>query len=132
MLVMVGFALVLIVPLALLFLSATGVESGKAAVLQAKAAARTISSEAGVVYLQGNGATKTILVNYPDGVTGIRADGRLVAIGMKADERQLEITSPTFADMQWAPSSLAPGPHRLILTCMEGEGGQNYVEIREG
>ena len=69
-LVLAGFALVFIIPLAFLFLSATNNEMAKTSLLQAKASARSIADSAGEVYLQGAGARKYLVVNYPQGVVG--------------------------------------------------------------
>lgn len=99
MLILVGFALVFIIPLALLLLSLSGTELGKTAVSQAKISARSIANEAGEVYLQGPGARKSIVVNYPEGIRDAKLEGGLVVLSMESDGRLQDIVSATFANI---------------------------------
>gem|GEM_PF-1220559 len=99
MLVMVGFAIVFIVPLAFLFLSASNNEIGKSSLVQAKATARSISDAAGEVYLQGAGARKEIVVNYPQGVTDVSVENRLVVLTLDTAGGTQDIVSATFANI---------------------------------
>lgn len=99
MLVLVGFALVFIIPLALLFLSASNNELGKTSVMQAKATARTIADGAGEVYLQGPGATKYITVNYPQGITGASVGNGMVVLTMDLNGYRQDIVAATFANI---------------------------------
>jgi hypothetical protein len=128
-LVMVGFAIAFIIPLALLFISTTGSETAKTSIAQAKASARLIAVEAGEIYLQGNGSRKTIAVNYPDGViNGSAADG-LVVLRVYTDGRQLDITSMTFANISGDLSGRrTQGVHRVNLVNIDGK----YVNITYG
>jgi len=98
-LVLVGFALVFIIPLAFLFLSASNNELSKTSMLQAKATARAIADNAGEVYLQGPGAKKSIIVNYPQGVTGARVESGAVVITLDANGYRQDIVATTFANM---------------------------------
>lgn len=98
-LVLAGFALVFIIPLAFLFLSATNSEMGKTSLLQAKASARSIADNAGEVYLQGAGARKYIVVNYPQGVMGASAGNGVVALTFYDGGRQQDIVASTFANI---------------------------------
>ncbi|MEM4633921.1 MAG: hypothetical protein QW275_02080 [Candidatus Anstonellaceae archaeon] len=99
MLILAAFALVFIVPLALLFLSMSENELGKTSVYQAKISARTIADEAGEVYLQGPGAKKTIIVNYPNGVLNGTVDKGLVVLSLDVDGRRTDVVSSTFANI---------------------------------
>ena len=99
MLVLVGFALVFIIPLALLFLSASNNELSKTSVMQAKATARTIADNAGEVYLQGPGARKYIIVNYPQGVTGASVRDGVVVITLDSNGYRQDIVATTFANI---------------------------------
>jgi len=99
MLVMVGFALVFIIPLAFLFLSASNNELGKTSIMQAKATARTIADNAGEVYLQGPGARKHIVVNYPQGVTGASAGNGVVVLTLDSNGQRQDIVASTFANI---------------------------------
>ena len=99
MLVLVGFALVFIIPIAFLFLSASNSELSKTSVMQAKATARTIADNAGEVYLQGPGAQKYIVVNYPQGVTGASAGNGAVVLTLDSNGYRQDIVATTFANM---------------------------------
>ena len=73
-LILAGFAVAFILPLALLFMSASGSELGKTSISQARIATSAIADNAGEIYLQGNGAKESILVNYPEGIRRLRLD----------------------------------------------------------
>ncbi|MCX6772798.1 MAG: hypothetical protein NTV88_03440 [Candidatus Micrarchaeota archaeon] len=125
-LIMVGFALAFIVPLAFLFLSSTGTQSAKTSIDQAQVTARTIADTAGEIYLQGPGAKKTILVNYPDGVTGGSVGNGVVVLSILVDGRQLDIPATTFASVSGDLSGKRnPGLQRIR---MENTGYEVYVK----
>ena len=128
-LIMVGFAIAFILPLAFLFFTTTGSETGKTSIAQAKASARLIAVEAGEVYLQGNGSRKTILVNYPEGIINGSAASGLVVLRVYTDGRQLDITSPTFANITGNLSGRrTSGVQRINLVNVNGK----YVNITYG
>ena len=99
MLVLVGFALVFIVPIAFLFLSASNNELSKTSVMQAKATARTIADNAGEIYLQGPGARKYIVVNYPQGVTDASVGNGAVVLILDSNGFRQDIVATTFANI---------------------------------
>ena len=99
MLVLVGFALVFIIPLAFLFLSASNNELSKTSVMQAKATARSIADNAGEVYLQGPGAKKYIVVNYPQGVTNASIGNGVVVLSLDSNGYRQDIVATTFANI---------------------------------
>ena len=99
MLVLVGFALVFIIPIAFLFLTASNNELSKTSVMQAKATARTIADNAGEIYLQGPGARKYIVVNYPQGVIDASAGNGVVVLTLDSDGRRQDILATTFANI---------------------------------
>ncbi len=128
-LVLAAFALVFILPLVFLFFSASGSELGKASVLQAKAAARTIADEAGEIYLQGAGARKTIIVNYPEGIKNASASGGLIVLTIEADNRQLDMIGSTFANVTGNLSGKrTAGLQRIKLVNVDGD----YVNVTYG
>lgn len=126
MLVLASFAVIFIVPLALLFFSSSNSELGKASIMQAKATARTIADEAGEVYLQGANATKTITVNYPEGIYNCSVGNGLVVLSIDADGRRLDIIGSTFANISGNLSGRRTGGLQSIyLVNMNG----SYVNI---
>lgn len=130
LLVMVGFAIAFIVPLALMFMSISNSEMGKTALLQAKVSARTIANEAGEVYLQGPGAKKSVVVNYPEGIRNASVENGLVAFSIDADGRLQDVVSPTFANISGSLSGKrTAGLQRINL---EYISPGDYVNISYG
>ncbi len=99
LLILVGFALAFILPLAFLFISSSNAELSRLSIQQAKISARTIADEAGEMYLQGPFSKKTIYVNYPEGVANGSIEGGLVVLTMDADGRRVDAVSSTFANI---------------------------------
>ena len=129
-LIMVGFALAFIIPLAFLFMSSTGAESSKTSIVQAKVTVRTIADAAGELYLQGAGAKKTILVNFPEGVKDSRVEGGLVVLRLEPEAgRVIDITAPTFAKVQSDAEFGGIRNAGLQRIRMEFPAGKDYVEI---
>ena len=128
-LVLAGFALAFILPLAFLFLSASGSELGKTSISQARIATSAIADEAGEVYLQGNNSKKTILVNYPEGIVNGTVEGGLVVLLIDADMRRQDIVASTFANITGNLSGKRKaGLQRINLVNIGG----NYVNITYG
>lgn len=99
LLILAGFGLAFIIPLAFLFISSSNAELSRTSVQQAKISARTIADEAGEMYLQGPFSKKTIYVNYPSGVLNGSIEGGLVVLSVDADGRQVDAVSSTFANI---------------------------------
>ena len=130
MLVMVAFALVFIIPIAFLFLSATGTELSNTSVAQAKVSARTIADEAGSIYLQGEHAKKSILVNYPTGVMNASIEGGLVILTLEQDCKRMDVVSSTFANITGSlPGKRTAGLQKINL---EYVADGSYVNITYG
>ena len=130
MLVLVGFALAFIIPFALLFLSASNTQLGESSILQAKSATRAIADTAGEIYLQGPGAKKSIIVNYPQGVQDVSLSGGLVVLAIDADGRRLDIISPTFANLSGNLSGKRPAGIQKIDMAYNSEN--HTVGMRYG
>ncbi|MFA6214373.1 MAG: hypothetical protein WC717_03785 [Candidatus Micrarchaeia archaeon] len=126
MLVLVGFALVFIIPLAFLFLSASNNEAGKTSLVQAKASARAIADAAGEVYLQGAGARKYVVVNYPQGVAGAGVGDGAVVLTFDMDGRRQDVVATTFANITGNLSGKrSAGLQAIRLVNKDG----NYVNV---
>ena len=67
--------------------------------MQAKATARTIADNAGEIYLQGPGARKYIVVNYPQGVTDASVGGGAVVLTLDSNGHRQDIVATTFANI---------------------------------
>ena len=127
MLVLAGFALAFMLPLAFLFISSSNAELSETSVNQAKISARTIADEAGELYLQGPDAKKTIFVNYPNGIVNGSIEGGLVVLTVNANGQEVDAVSTTFANISGnlAGKRLA-GIQRIRL---EYIWNGNYVNI---
>ena len=130
MLVLAAFAIAFILPLALLFLTASGTELSKTSVAQAKISARAIADEAGEVYLQGPGAKKTILVNYPQGVLNASVDSGLVILTLDSDGRRMDVIGSTFADLRGDLSGKRTAGLQKIS--LEYNGTGQFVHVSYG
>ena len=132
-LVMIGFALAFILPIAFFFMSSTSSENTKTSLAQAKVTVRTIADEAGELYLQGDGAKKTIVVNYPDSVKGASVSRGVVALTLEPEAgRRLDVVSSSFAPIQAAENfagSRNAGLQRIALEAKRDLNGDLYVEI---
>ena len=129
MLVLVSFALIFIIPIALLFMSSSNSELGKASITQAKVTARAIADEAGELYLQGANASKIITVNYPDGIQNGSVENGLVVLTIDADGRRLDIVGSTFATIVGNLSGKrTSGLQQIHLETIENSDGY-YVNI---
>jgi hypothetical protein len=98
-LVLAGFALAFILPLAFLFISSSNAGLSQTSVSQAKISARTIADEAGELYLQGPSAKKTIYVNYPSGIVNGSVEGGLIVLTVDAAGQRVDSVSSTFANI---------------------------------
>jgi hypothetical protein len=128
LLVFTGFSLAFILPLIFLFMSSSNSELGKTALSQAKVATRTIADEAGEVYLEGVGAKKTILVNYPPGIVNGSVENGVVVLTVDADGRRADVLSSTFA----AVAGNLSGKRNAGLQRIKIENKGEYVSITYG
>ncbi len=127
-LIIAGFAIAFIVPLAFLFMSASNSELGSSGISQAKVSVNAIADEAGEVYLQGNGSKKTIVVNYPEGIQDGMVGGGLVVLTIDADLRTQDIASSTFANISGNLSGKRKAGLQRISLVHTGD----YVNITYG
>ncbi|MEM4554898.1 MAG: hypothetical protein QXT25_03555 [Candidatus Anstonellaceae archaeon] len=124
-LVLVGFAVAFIVPLAFLFLSFSSSHLGSSSISSAQSAAFSIAEEAGEVFLQGEGARKTILVYYPDGIIDGKVESGMIVLRIDANGRIADLVAPTFANVSGNLSGKRTGGlQKIRLVNVDG-----YVNI---
>jgi len=70
-----SISIVFIIPLVILFYSSTGLRLETLNYMESKALSQHISDTAGEVWYAGKGARKTLIVNYPNGMTEIALSG---------------------------------------------------------
>ncbi len=129
-LVLVGFAVAFMVPIALLFLSSSNSQLGQSSALQAKAAARFIADSAGELYLQGKSATTSVVVNYPPGIYNGSVENGLVSLSIDAEGRKLDVGSFTFANVSGNLSGKRGAGLQSIRMAYVKDG--NFVNISYG
>jgi hypothetical protein len=93
-LVLVGFALALFIPLILLFFSATTERSENTNLLATRAAVRSVADFAGDTYLQGEGARKRIIVNYPSQLENITIGEREITFRVRTQSGPVDVSEP--------------------------------------
>lgn len=125
MLVMAGFAIVILVPALVILLGSAGFEGEKLNLNMARMGAQKIADAAFEVYVQGDGAKKTIAVNYPENLKNVTALGNeivfRIALGGKEQEivakSRVNITERSTGKLD---SSLGQGLHTIALEYNEG------------
>ena len=80
-LLIAGVGLLFLIPLVLMFYSSTNLGLEDLSRLQAKAMAQQISDAAGQVWYEGKGARRTILVNFPEGISNILLSPEISRVG---------------------------------------------------
>ena len=97
LLVTVGIVLAFTIPVLFLLLSVTSVGQENTAKAQAEATARSLADTMNLVYAQGSGAKKVILINVPSSTESISAANGEVVIRIKTAGGIYEAAYPTFA-----------------------------------
>ncbi len=131
MLIMAGFAIVILVPALVILLGSAGFEGEKLNLNMARMGAQKIADTAFDVYAQGDGAKKTIAVNYPENLKNVTALGNeivfRIALGGKEQEivakSRVNITEKTAGELG---GSLGQGLHTIAL---EYNSQKRVVEI---
>jgi hypothetical protein len=93
-LILVGFALALFIPLILLFFSATTNRSEETNLIAARSAVRSVADYASDTYLQGEGAKKRIIVNYPSQVANISISNQTITFRVRTQAGLVDISEP--------------------------------------
>lgn len=93
------FGLVLAFTLPVLFLvySLTSVGSEDTSKSQADATARSLADSMNLVYSQGNGTSRNVLLNVPASTESIRFSSNEVVVRIKTSQGYFDASSPTFA-----------------------------------
>jgi hypothetical protein len=126
-LLMMGFTLLLLIPIMILFATESNNIKSDIAASHATQIARKIADKAEEMYYQGEPSKTTIRVNIPQGIENITFQNREVVIYYKTPDGVLqEIIQVTPINISGSISSLQ-GIH-LISIKSEGD----YVSISEG
>ncbi|MFH1306255.1 MAG: hypothetical protein ABIH83_01180 [Candidatus Micrarchaeota archaeon] len=116
-LMILGIALVFIIPLVLIFYSSTTLKIQTLNQMQAKAMAQHISDTAGEVWYEGYGARRTILVNYPDGIMDVSLSGNEIICSIDPNGKLI------------CPDEIKTKGRDIVLTLDDSTGGEVRVIV---
>ncbi|MFA5077529.1 MAG: hypothetical protein WC488_03835 [Candidatus Micrarchaeia archaeon] len=97
-LVTVSTLLIFTVPMVLLVLSASGLRLEDLSVFHARTTVQQIADTVNEVYLQGDGSTRTILVQLPSNTKSLNISGSSVVIYLSTQSGVYEISHPILAN----------------------------------
>jgi uncharacterized protein (UPF0333 family) len=103
LMVTVGIVLAFTVPVLFLMMSVTSVGYEDTTKAQADASARTLADAMNLVYSQGSGAQRDVLLNVPATTQSISAQNNEVVITIKTAAGVFEAASPTIAKIVAKP-----------------------------
>ncbi|MFH1470334.1 MAG: hypothetical protein ABIF01_01150 [Candidatus Micrarchaeota archaeon] len=128
MVVLVGFFIMLSIPILSLFYLNASQSAQDTSIVQAKQSAREITLKADSVYSQGIGANDYIYVVFPQGLQKISARDREITFTVLASSGNSDIVSMGTAKLGIeGVIGTEAGPHKLKMRSLG-----DYVEISEG
>lgn len=118
LMVTVGVVLAFTVPMLFLLLSVTSIGYEDTAKAQSDASARTLADTLNLVYAQGDGAQRALLLNVPANTEGIVISGGEVVISIKTSEGTYDAAAPTIAKISGGEQSVGKksGLFELVVT----------------
>jgi uncharacterized protein (UPF0333 family) len=129
LLVTLGVVIAFTVPVIFLLLSVSSVGYENAAKDQADATARTLADSINIVYAQGDGAKRIVLVNSPSATEKIEIKKNEVAVKIGLSEGTYEGVSPVFANVSKTDAiENRSGLYEIIL---DNEGGQVVISYEK-
>ncbi len=123
------FGLVLAFTLPVLFLvySLTSVGSEDTAKAQADATARSLADSMNLVYSQGNGTSRNVLLNVPSSTESISFGSNEVVVRIKTSQGKFDASAPTFARVR-SPRPIE-GNTGLVLIKIENTDGSLELNV---
>lgn len=129
---MAGFVIAFTIPILVLLYSAVNLRGEQTALSQARLSAKSIADYAGELYVQGDGSTRIVLVNYPPSLRNIIIGEHEVVFWLELSGRRSDVVAPSLARMRSSPerslgsqrdplfSYLGSGVHAVNLTNVDG------------
>jgi len=124
LLITLGIIIAFTVPIVFLLLSVTSVGYEKAARDQADASARSLSDTINIVYAQGNGAKRIILLNLPSSTDQLKVSASEVSVIIKISSGTYEGVSPVFGNVETFDLSGANKKTGLFAVSVENVKGK--------
>lgn len=115
LLVTVGVVISFTIPVLLLLLSVTSVGYEDTAKAQADAAARSLADSINMVYAQGPGAQREILLNVPPSTESVRVANGEVIVSIKTSGGTFDAAAPTMATVTDKTLGGKAGLFKLIV-----------------
>ncbi len=94
-----GMVLAFTVPVLLLLLSASQYGAESTAIYQTQSSARIVADTINDVFVQGNGATKQVLINLPGNTDSLEITGNEVIIILTVQNGKYDAVAPIFANV---------------------------------
>ena len=113
-----SFAIILIIPLVLIYTVQTRNMQSDVANAQTYRVLTKISDSAEEIYLQGVPAKKTIRISFPKGITSITINSTYIEAGFYDGKGHIIITKSTNAVLKGSLRSF-PGEHTITFTAEE-------------
>lgn len=134
-----GFVVLFFVPLALLFFATSQERTDEAAIAQARLAGRQIADNVGEVYLQGAGARREALVNFPSNLIDVRINGTQIVLELGGAKGRTDVVTQSFApledgqpslhSMRTAGGKINSGSRKIIFEAVQKDADNVVVEI---
>lgn len=123
-----GIVVAFTVPVLFLLLSVSSAGYEDTAKDQADATARSLADSINIVYAQGDGARREVLLNTPSSTESVEVTGNEVIVRIRVSEGPYEGVSPIFANIS---SSFRPKDPRAGLYPIVLENEKGKVKISE-
>ncbi len=133
---MFGFVAAFTIPVLILLYSAISIRSEQSAFEQARLSTKMIADYAGELYVQGNGSSRIVAINYPPALRNVTITSREVVFSLERGGNLTDVTAVSLAHMRDSSSSplyserepffsyIPSGIHTLNMTNVD-----NVVEI---
>ena len=127
--VTVGIVIAFTLPVLFLLLSVTSVGYEDTSKAQAEASARTLADAVNLVYTQGPGAKRLMILNVPSSTEDISISGSEVVIKLNTASGEFEAASPIFAKIYRNEQQLGKHVGLFFVTVQTKSTGE--VEVVE-
>ncbi len=131
LLITLGVVLAFTIPVLFLMFTVTSVGYEDTAVAQADASARSLADSINLVYGQGVGAKRVILLNLPAATESISIDDGEVVVSLMTSSGEFDAVAPTFAAVEYVPGPGDDERSGLIAVGIEAfEDSEGAVLVR--
>jgi uncharacterized protein (UPF0333 family) len=130
LMVTLGVVIAFTIPVVFLLLSVSSVNHEKAMKDQADAASRSLADSINVVYSQGAGAKRVVLLNSPASTKDITISGGEVVVRVSTSAGDYDAASPIFAQMNSNTVTISQRTGLFALS-LDNVGGKVNVSVSQ-